>query len=84
MILDAEQARARAREHTPTAKLVERIMEDILAKTNVGEFCLVYWPEGENNYTIRHAVKVLQELGYVVTTHDNREDGISLWIDWEK
>lgn len=84
MILDAEQARARAREHTPTAKLVERIVQDILAKTDVGEFHLVYWPEGENNYTIRYAIKALRELGYIVTTFGDRDEKISLYIDWEK
>lgn len=83
MILDAEQARERAREHTPTSKLVERIMQDILAQADKGKFHLVYWPEGENNYTIRHAAEALRRLGYVVT-HSDEDEGISLWIDWEK
>ena len=82
MILDAEQARARAREHTPASKLVERIMQEILAQTDEGKFFLVYWPEGENNYTIRHAAEALRRLGYVVT-HSDEDEGISLWIDWE-
>ena len=84
MILDAEQARARAREHIPTSKLVERIMQDILAKSNEGKFWLTYWPEGEDNYTIHHATESLCELGYVVTVYGNEEDGIVLCIDWEK
>ena len=84
MILNAEWARARARKHSPTAKLVERIMQDILAKSDEGKFWLTYWPEGEDNYTIRHAAEALRKLGYVVTAYDNREDGISLHIDWEK
>ena len=83
MILDAEQARERARLNTPTAKLVERIMQDILAQSDKGKFNLVYWPESENNYTIRHAADALRRLGYVVTYSDEGE-GISLWIDWEK
>jgi hypothetical protein len=84
MILDAEQARERAREHTPTSKLVEKLMQSILVQCNRGKFHLVYWPGGgENNYTIRHAADALRRLGYVVTYSDMGE-GISLWIDWEK
>lgn len=83
MILDAEQARERAMEYTPTAKLVQRIMQDILAQCDEGKFHLVYWPEGENNYTIRHAAEALRKLGYVVTYSDEGE-GVSLWIDWGK
>jgi hypothetical protein len=83
MILDAEQARERAREHTPTSKLVEKLMQSILVQCNRGKFHLVYWPEGENNYTIRHAAEALRRLGYVVTYSDEGE-GVSLWIDWEK
>jgi hypothetical protein len=83
MILDAEQARERAREHTPTSKLIEKLMHSILVQCNRGKFHLVYWPEGENNYTIRHAAEALRRLGYVVTYSDEGE-GISLWIDWEE
>ena len=83
MILDAEQARERARQHTPTSKLVERIMQDILVQSDEGKFRLVYWPEGENNYTILRAVDALRGLGYGVVYSDEGE-GISLWIDWEK
>jgi hypothetical protein len=83
MILNAEQARERARENTPAAKLVRRIMQDILAQSDKGKFHLVYWPEGENNYTIRHAADALRRLGYVVAYGD-RDEGISLWVDWEK
>lgn len=83
MILDAEQARARAREHTPTSKLVKRIMQDILAQSDKGKFFLVYWPEGEDDYTIRHAAETLCRLGYVVTYNDE-DEGVSLWIDWGK
>lgn len=82
MILDAEQARERARKHTPASKLVERVMQDILVQSDEGKFHLVYWPEGENNYTIRHAADALRRLGYVVTYSDE-DEGISLWIDWE-
>ena len=84
MILDAEQARARVRENTPTSKLVERIMQDILIQCDKGKFHLVYWPEGENNYTIRHAAEALRRLGYVVATYSDRDEGFSLCIDWEK
>lgn len=83
MILDAEQARERARENTPTSKLVERIMQGILAQADKGKFFLVYWPEGENNYTIRHAIDALRRLGYVVAYSDEGEE-ISLLIDWGK
>lgn len=83
MILDAEQARMRARKNTPTSKLVEQIMQDIIARSDKGKTSLVYWPEGENNYTIRHAADALRRLGYKVTHSDSEEDcGISLWIDW--
>ena len=84
MILDAEQARARAREHTLTSKLVERIMQDIFAQCDEGKFYLLYWPEGENNYTIRHAADALRRLGYVVTVCSGRDEGISLYINWEE
>ena len=83
MILDAEQARERARRCTPTSKLVERIMQDIRTQCDEGKFRLVYWPEGENNYTIRHAAEALRRLGYGVVYSDE-DEGISLWIDWEK
>ena len=83
MILDAKQARTRARKHTPVTKLVERIMQDILVQSDEGKFCLNYWPEGENIYTIRHAVEALRKLGYMVT-YNNGDEGISLWIDWEE
>lgn len=83
MILDAEQARERARRCTPTSKLVERIMQDIIAQSDEGKFYLVYWPEGENNYTIRYAAEALRTLGYLVTS-SHREDGLSLWINWEE
>ena len=83
MILDAEQARKRAREHTSASKLVEQIMKEILVQCDKGKFFLVYWPEGENNYTIRHAADALRRLGYIVTYSD-RDEGFSLWIDWEK
>ena len=82
MILDAEEARERARRSTPTSKLVERIMEDIVAQSGKGKFHLVYWPEGENNYTIRHAADALRRLGYEVI-YSNEDEEISLWIDWE-
>ena len=81
MILDAEQARARAKEHTPASKLVERIMQDIIAQCDKGKFRLVYWLEGENNYTIRHAAEALRKLGYGVVYSDEGE-GVSLWIEW--
>ena len=82
MILDAEQARERAKRCTPTSKLVERIMQDILAQSDKGKFGLVYWPEGENNYTIHHAVEALRRLGYIVI-YSYGDEGTSLWIGWE-
>ena len=84
MILDAEQARERARKNSPVSKLVERVMQDIFAKSNEGKFWLAYWPEGEDNYTIHRAMEALRKLGYVVTVQGNEEDGISLHIDWKK
>lgn len=83
MILDAKQARERAIEHTPAVKLVKRIMQDILAQSDEGKFYLVYWPEGENNYTIRQAAEALRKLGYVVTYSDE-DEGVSLWISWKE
>lgn len=83
MILDAEQARERANRCTPTSKLVKRIMQDILAQSSEGKFRLIYWPEGENNYTIRHAADALRRLGYGVV-YSNDDGEISLWIDWEE
>ena len=82
MILDAEQARERARRSTPTSKLVEKLMHNILVQCNRGKFHLVYWPS-ENNYTVRHAAEALRRLGYKVIYNDEGE-GVSLWIDWEK
>ena len=84
MILDAEQARKRAREHTSTSKLVERIMQDILVQCDKGKFHLVYWPKGEDKYTVRHAAEALRRLGYVVATYINGDEGISICINWEK
>ena len=81
MILDAEQARERARKNTPASKLVERIMQDILAQSDEGKFYLLYYPRGENNYTIRYAADALRRLGYVVTYSD-KDAEITLWIDW--
>ena len=83
MILDAKQARERARRNAPTSKLVEQIMQDIIAQSDEGRFYLVYWPEGENNYTIRHAADTLRRLGYGVIYSDE-DEGISLWIDWKE
>jgi hypothetical protein len=83
MILDAKQARERARKHTPTSELVERIMQDIFAQSGEGKFHLAYWPEGENSYTIRHAVEALRRFGYRVI-YNYECEGVSLWIDWEK
>ena len=82
MILDAERARERARRCTPTSKLVERIMQDILARSDEGKFFLIYWPEGEDNYTVRHAVEALRKLGYEVV-YDDKDEEAPLWIDWE-
>ena len=84
MILDANQARERAIENTPAIKLVKRIMQDILARSDEGKFNLIYWPEGENNHTIRHAAEALRKLGYIVICSSDEEEGISLWVDWEK
>ena len=81
MILDAEQARERARKNTPASKLVERIMQSILVQSDEGKFRLVYWPEGESNYTILQAVDALRGLGYGVVYSDEGQ-GVSLWIDW--
>lgn len=82
-ILSAQEARKRSARNTPANKLVEKIMADITNACDNGKFSLVYWPEGENNYTIRHAAEALRGLGYVVAYSDG-DEGISLWIDWEK
>ena len=83
MILDAEQARERAKNHTATSELVERIMQDIFAQSGEGKFHLAYQVEGENNYTIRHVAEALHRLGYRVVYSDGVE-GVLFWIDWEK
>ena len=83
MILDANQARERAIENTPAIRLVKRIMQDILAQTDEGKFNLVYWPEGENKYTVCQAIEALRRLGYIVT-YDDEDEGFPLYIDWEK
>lgn len=80
-MLSAQEARKRSARNTPTNKLVEKIMADITNACDDGKFSLVYWPEGENNYTIRHAAEALRRLGYCVTYDD---DEVSLWIDWSE
>lgn len=82
-IFTACQARKVASKNTPTSHLVSKIMADIAKACKSGRFNLIYWPEGETNYTIRKASKTLRDLGYEVVYNDN-DDEVSLVVSWEE